>query len=236
MNIIKFIVYFFYMVYMSSKSIKLWIIKKINGESAGIEYTGKVAKDWAKFTVKIIGLNIKIIGEENIPKEPCCYMGNHTSILDVPILIDSVDKCMGFIAKKEMIHAPFLNFWLKQYKFVTLDRENAREAMKSIKKGADYIKEGYSMAIFPEGTRSKDGKIKEFKKGSLKLATLAKAPIVPVTIEGAYRAFEKDRKFRPIDLTITFSPPFYTENLTREEEKDLMNKVRFTIAKNLGQE
>lgn len=236
MNIIKIVIYFLYMIYMSLKSVKLWIIKKTKGEKAGIEYTGRVAKDWARFTVKIIGLNIKIKGKENIPKEPCCYMGNHTSILDVPVLIDSVDKCMGFIAKKEMIHAPFLSFWLKQYKCVALDRENAREAIRSIKEGADYIKDGYSMAIFPEGTRSQDGKLKDFKKGSLKLATMAKAPIVPVTIEGAYRAFEKDRKFRPIDLTITFSEPFYTEDLSREEEKELMEKVRSVIAKNLGQE
>lgn len=236
MNIVKVIIYFFYMIFMSSKSIKLWVIKKTKGEKAGIEYTGKVAQRWARFTVKIIGLNITIKGKENIPNEPCCYMGNHTSILDIPVLINSVDKCMGFIAKKEMLDAPFLSFWLKQYKCVALDRENAREAIKTIKEGAEYIKEGYSMAIFPEGTRNQDGKLREFKKGSLKLATLAKAPIVPVTIEGAYRAFEKDRKFRPIDLTITFSEPFYTKDLTRDEEKELMDKVRTVIAEKLGQE
>ncbi|WP_300382881.1 lysophospholipid acyltransferase family protein [Clostridium sp.] len=235
MNIVKIIIYFFYMIYMSLKSIKLWIVKKTKGEKAGVDYCGKVAKDWSRFTVKIIGLNITIKGKENIPKEPCCYMGNHTSILDIPVLIDSVDKCMGFIAKKEMINAPFLGFWINRYKCVPLDRENAREAIKSIKKGSDNIKEGYSMAIFPEGTRSQDGKLKDFKKGSLKLATMAKAPIVPVTIDGAYRAFEKGKKFRAIDLTITFSEPFYTENLNREEEKALMEKVRAVIAKNLGQ-
>ena len=89
------------------------------------------------------------------------------------------------------------------------------------------------MAIFPEGTRSKNGELMEFKKGSLKLATMAKAPIVPVTIDGAYRAFEIDRKFKAIDITITFSEPIYTENLSREEEKSLMEKVRSEIAKNL---
>lgn len=233
--VIKIIIYLFYMIYMSLKSIKLWIIKKIKGEKAAIEYTGRVAKDWARFTVKIIGLNITVKGKENIPKEPCCYMGNHTSILDIPVLINSVDKCMGFVAKKEMMKVPFFSFWLKQYKCIALDRENAREAMKSIKMGSEFIKEGYSMAIFPEGTRSKDGSLKEFKKGSLKLATLAKAPIVPVAIEGAYRAFEKDKKFKPIDLTITFSKPLYTENLTREEEKNLMDKVRDAVAENLNE-
>ena len=116
---------------------------------------------------------------------------------------------------------------------LTLDRENAREAIKSIREGADNIKEGYSMAIFPEGTRSKDGKLREFKKGSLKLATMAKAPIVPVSISGAYRAYEIDGKFKPIDITITFAEPIYTDKLSREEEKELMKNVRDIVAQNI---
>ncbi|MDI9216754.1 lysophospholipid acyltransferase family protein, partial [Clostridium tertium] len=78
-------------------------------------------------------------------------------------------------------------------------------------------------------------KLREFKKGSLKLATMAKAPVVPVSIDGAYRAYEIDRKFKSIDITVTFGKPIYTENLTREEEKGLMEKVREVISKNLGQ-
>lgn len=138
----------------------------------------------------------------------------------------------GFVAKKEMVKTPILGIgW--DYNWVPLDRENAREAIKAIREGANNIKNGYSMAIFPEGTRSKDGKLREFKKGSLKLATMAKAPVVPVSINGAYRAYEIDRKFKPIDITVTFGEPIYTENLTREEEKELMEKVRGIVLKNL---
>lgn len=234
MSYFKIISYGIYMIFMQLKAVKRWYLEKTKGERAAIDYSGKVGEDWARYTIhNALGMNVTIKGKENIPNVPCCYIGNHTSILDIPILIDSVGKCMGFVAKKEMVKAPVLGYWMSKYNCVPLDRENAREAIKVIKKGSENIKKGYSMAIFPEGTRSKNGELMEFKKGSLKLATMAKAPIVPVTIDGAYRAFEIDRKFKAIDITITFSEPIYTENLSREEEKSLMEKVRSEIAKNL---
>lgn len=234
MSYFKIISYGIYMIFMQLKAVKRWYLEKTKGEKAATDYSGKVGEDWARYTIhNALGMNVTIKGKENIPNVPCCYIGNHTSILDIPILIDSVGKCMGFVAKKEMVKAPVLGYWMSKYNCVPLDRENAREAIKVIRKGSENIKKGYSMAIFPEGTRSKNGELMEFKKGSLKLATMAKAPIVPVTIDGAYRAFEIDRKFKPIDITITFSEPIYTENLSREEEKSLMEKVRSEIAKNL---
>ena len=143
---------------------------------------------------------------------------------------------MGFIAKKEMANTPILGYLMKEYNCVALDRENVREGLKSIKEGVNNIKAGYSMAIFPEGTRSKNGKMGQFKKGSLKLATMAKAPIVPVAIEGAYRAYEENRKFKPIDIKVIFSKPIFTDKLTKEEEKELPERIRSIIAQNLGEE
>ena len=236
MKIIKVINYGLYMIFMQLKGIKRLYIEKTKGKEAAVEYSGKVGEDWARYTIhKAIKMNVTVIGKENIPDVPCCYIGNHTSILDIPLLIDSVGKCMGFVAKKEMLKVPIIGYWVEKYKCVPLDRENAREAIKVIREGAENIKNGYSMAIFPEGTRSKDGKLKEFKKGSLKLATMAKAPIVPVSIDGAYRAYEIDRKFKPIDITVTFGKPIYTDNLTKEEEKELMEKIREVVRVNLKQ-
>lgn len=235
MKFYKIIYYGFYMLFMQIKGIKRWYIEKTKGEKAAVDYSGKVGRDWARYTIhSTLEMNVTVVGKENIPDVACCYIGNHTSILDIPLLIDSVGKCMGFVAKKEMVKAPILGYWMKQYNCVPLDRGNAREAIKAIRQGADNIKKGYSMAIFPEGTRSKDGKLGEFKKGSLKLATMAKAPVVPVSINGAYRAYEIDRKFKPIDITVTFGEPIYTDKLSREEEKQLMEKVREEVAKNLS--
>lgn len=236
MRFYKGIHYILYMIVLRLKAIKLWFIRKTKGVDAGYEYSAKVGRDWANYTInKSIEMNVIIKGKENIPERACCFIGNHTSILDIPLLMDSAGRAMGFIAKKEMLKTPVIGYWMQQYHCVPLDRENARSAIKVIQQGAENIKNGYSMCIFPEGTRSKDGKLQEFKKGSLKLATKAKAPIVPVAIDGAYRAFEIDRKFKSIDITITFCEPIYTENLTRDEEKDLAMRVRNIIEKELKQ-
>ncbi|MGL5381135.1 lysophospholipid acyltransferase family protein [Clostridium sp.] len=236
MKIFKGIHYLGYMIVLRLKAIKLWYIRKTKGIEAGLEYSGNVGLAWSDYTVnKSLQMNVNIKGKENIPNEACCFIGNHTSILDIPLLMDSAGRAMGFIAKKEMLKTPVIGYWMQQYNCVPLDRENPREAIKVIQQGAANLKNGYSMCIFPEGTRSKDGKLGEFKKGSLKLATKAKAPIIPVAIDGAYRAFEIDRKFKTIDITVTFGKPIYTDDLTRDEEKELAEKVRGIIAKELNQ-
>lgn len=235
-GIFKGIHYLLYMIVLRLKAIKLWYIRKTKGIEAGYEYSAKVGRDWADYTInRAIKMNVTVKGKENIPDRACCFIGNHTSILDIPLLMDSAERAMGFIAKKEMLKTPVIGYWMQQYHCVPLDRENAREAIKVIQQGAENLKNGYSMCIFPEGTRSKDGKVQEFKKGSLKLATKAKAPIIPVAIDGAYRAFEIDRKFKAIDITITFGKPIYTDNLNRDEEKALADRVRDIIVKELNQ-
>ena len=213
--------------------IKYGFLRKFKGIDAATEYSGRVLYYWSKFTVNIIGIDLEIIGKDNIPKEPCVFIGNHTSILDIPILAYTADRNIGFIAKKELLKAPFIGYWLKRGCCVALDRDNPREAIRVINEGSDNVKKGLSMAIFPEGTRSKDGEVAEFKKGSLKLATKAKAPIVPVTIDGAYKSYEKDKKFQPSKVVITFGKAIHTDNLSRDEEKLLTDKVRDVVISNL---
>lgn len=229
----KIIVYTIYMVFVRLKGIKYGFLRKFKGIDAATEYSGRVLYYWSKFTVNIIGIDLEIIGKDNIPKEPCVFIGNHTSILDIPVLAYSAERSIGFIAKSELLKAPFIGYWLKRGSSVALDRDNPRDAIRVINEGVTNIKNGLSMAIFPEGTRSKDGKVMEFKKGSLKLATKAKAPIVPVTIDGAYKSYEKDKKFQPSKIVITFGKAIPTDTLSREEEKLLTDKVRDIVISNL---
>ena len=155
---------------------------------------------------------------ENIPKEPCVFIGNHSSILDIPILLYTVNRKIGFIAKKEILKTPIIGYWLKKSKCVPLDRENPRTAIEAINEAVQNLKEGSSMVIFPEGTRNKEGKVGEFKKGSLKLATKAKVKIVPVSIDRASRAFEDTREFKPTKIKVVFGEAIDTKNLSKEEE------------------
>ena len=92
------------------------------------------------------------------------------------------------------------------------------------------------MMIFPEGTRSLDGKTLPFKKGSMKLAIKAKAPIVPVTIDSSFTSFEKNNKFKPSTVIVTFHKAIETSNITKDEEKDLAENVRNIIISSLRDE
>lgn len=235
-KLFKGIHYGIYMLIMRLKAIKLFFIRKFKGQEAGDKYIESVAYNWSKYTInKALEMNVTIVGAENVLDEACLFVGNHTSILDCPLLVVAAKRCIGFIAKEELIKAPFMGYWIRESKCVPINRENVREAIKSINQGIANLKEGHSMAIFPEGTRSKNGKIGEFKKGSLKLATKSKVPIIPVAMDRADRAFEIDRKFKTIDITVTFGKPIYTDNLTKEEEKGLTEQVRTVIANALGQ-
>ncbi|MBB6714737.1 lysophospholipid acyltransferase family protein [Clostridium gasigenes] len=234
MDLFKKINYGLYMIILRLKAIKLFFIRRFKGEVEADKYVAKVECAWADYTInKAVKMNVTVIGEENIPDEPCVFIGNHTSVLDCPLLIFTSKRSIGFIAKKELIKVPIIGYWIKQAKCVPIDRENVREAVKVINEGVQNLKEGHSMAVFPEGTRSKDGKLGEFKRGSMKLATKAKVPIIPVAMDRADRAFEIDRKIKQIDIIVTFGEPIYTNNLTKEEEKELAEKVRSVIANSL---
>lgn len=233
---LKGIWYGFYMIYFRLKGIKWWFVKKFQGDKEAEKYALKAGKAWCQFTVDIIGINITVKGKENLMDEPAVYIGNHTSILDIPILFVSADRMFGLIGKKEILKTPVIGYWMEKLNGIPLDRDDVRSAIKVIQEGCNKIKNGVSMGIFPEGTRSKDGTIGEFKGGSFKLATKTKSPIIPFAIDGAYRAFEIDRKFKPIDITITFLEPIYTKDLSKDDEKKLPMEVRSLIAKTLGQE
>ena len=224
--IFKYIWYGIYMTCLGIKISKYFFINLIKGEEAAIEYAFKTTKLWGKFTTKIVGMDVEIHGEENIPNEAVVFMGNHTSILDVAVLLAKLKRNVGFIAKKEMKKVPVFSFWIEKNKSLFLDREDAREGIKVINKGVEQIKEGISMVIFPEGTRGNGDEVAEFKKGSMKLATKAKAPIVPMAISGTYACFEKNRRFTPGKVIISYGKPIYTEEISREELKDLNVKVR----------
>ncbi|WP_194190027.1 lysophospholipid acyltransferase family protein [Clostridium chrysemydis] len=232
MKIFKYIKYGLYMIGLRIKGIKFNHILKKYGEDEAFKYGDDVFIKWCNFTINTVGMDIQIKGEENIPKETCVFIGNHQSILDIPVLRYACKKDLGFIAKKEVLKVPILGFWVKSMNCVPLDRTNPRDAVKVITKGVEYLKRGYNMAIFPEGTRSKDGEIHEFKKGSMKLATKAKVKIVPVSIDGTSKCFEDNRSFIPGKVTIVFGKAIDTASLTKEEEKNLTEELEKIVKEN----
>jgi 1-acyl-sn-glycerol-3-phosphate acyltransferase len=229
----KKIIFIFYVIWVMMKGLKYEYIKKTKGKTRALEYSQKVTYLWSKFIVKIIGIELEVKGIENIPNETCVFIGNHSSILDIPILLSTVNRTVGFIAKKEILKTPVIGYWLTRTNCVPLDRENPRAAMQSINEAVQNLKEGTSMAVFPEGTRNKEGKVGDFKKGSLKLATKASVYIVPVSIDRASRAYEDTREFTPTKIKVAFGEAIDTKNLSKEEEIHLAENIRNTVISNL---
>lgn len=229
----KKIKYGIYMINARIKSLKYAYLKKVKGDNIAQDFVQKTIYKWSKYTVDTIGIDLDVRGLENIPDEPCVFIGNHSSILDIPIILYTTNKRIGFVAKKEVFSVPLLGYWIKKSGSVALDRENARSALKTIKTAVDNISQGYSMGIFPEGTRNKDGGVGSFKKGSFKLATKSKVKIVPVSIDRASRAYEDNKEFTPCKIKVVYGKTIDTSNLTKDEEKNLVERVRNIIIENL---
>lgn len=216
----KFAILFFsYMIYIAYRKFKYNIVKSKLTYEENEEYLFDVINNWSKAIIKFSGLKVQLHGKENLPTEPCLYIANHQSQLDIPLIMANINEVAGAIAKKEIERWPIVSSWMKEFDCVFIDRENTREGLKSILQGVENLKKGRSMLIFPEGTRSKSHTVNEFKKGSLKLAIKAKVPIVPITVDGAFKALEG----KPEDLKakMIIHKPIYVDNLSKEELNNL---------------
>lgn len=199
------------------------------------QYVYLKVKEWAQYIIRQVGAKVEVIGKENIPEGPCLFVSNHQGAMDIPLILGTSDRTIGFVAKKELLKYKFLAYWCKQINCVFMDRENIREAIKSIDEGVEYLKNGSSMLIFPEGTRSKGPEVGEFKKGSIKLGLKAGKPIVPVSICDSYLLREANSgwKFKPGNVKIIFGKPIDPAALDKKQQRDLTEKIREIIVENL---
>ena len=195
----------------------------------------KLAQLWALSIVKITGVKATVTGKENIPRSGgVCFVSNHCGYFDIILLLAFCTRQFGFIAKKELAFVPFLNCWIFMLGGLFIDRKNIRKGIKTIRKGAQRISTGGGMIIFPEGTRSKGQGLLSFRPGSLKLATMAKAPIVPVAIEGSYDVFEKTKRFVRTPVKLAFLKPIDTKDMPREDQKNILcDKIYLAIKEEL---
>ncbi len=178
-----------------------------------------------------IGTKVVTHNKELIPPlgEPICFVANHQSALDIPVVAGFLNIWAGFVAKAELKKIPIVSSWIKSIHCVYIDRKSPRSSVEAILKGVDNIRNGIPMFIFPEGTRSKNGKVAEFKTGALKLATRAKAIIVPISIEGTRGALEDRKRFKNQKITLTVHTPIDTSLLDEEGLKELPTTVYASI-------
>lgn len=185
-----------------------------------------------------LGGRVHISGLEHLEGngERICFISNHQSYADIPLIVSHLPMLAGFVAKKELLRIPILSSWMRALGCVYIDRSSARSSVKAILDGVSMIKSGHPLVIFPEGTRSKGPKYGTFKSGSLKLATRAKAVIIPLTIENTYQLLEHRKGGRGLhtDIYLTIHPPVPSAELDEHQMKGLPDRIFGTIEEQLS--
>jgi 1-acyl-sn-glycerol-3-phosphate acyltransferase len=187
---------------------------------------------WAWINLTSTGVRVRVIGKEKIDKDKSyIVMTNHQSNLDVLALATRLPLQLRWIAKRELMKVPIFGFAIKRLGMIIIDRKNPEKAHESMKSAGEKMKSGLSIIIFPEGTRSKDGKLLEFKKGGFVMALQTKTPILPITINGSRFCLPKGGLFslRPGTIQMIIHDIVDVAGLTVEDRDRLSEKVREVI-------
>lgn len=171
--------------------------------------THKCLTYWARTNLTLVGLKVRIDGLERLdPKGTYIFMANHASFLDILLAFACIPHNFRIIAKVETFSIPIMGWVLKRSHQIPMHRVNPRKGLASLHQAAGLLKKGISIFVFPEGTRTFDGEIKEFKAPLFILPIRARVPVVPVLIEGTFNALRRGSFFlKPAPLKITFHDP-----------------------------
>lgn len=203
------------------------IFEKIN-----MDARNKSSLAIVKWGLKVIGfisgVKLEVNGLDNIPDgQAVLFVGNHISFFDIIVTYPLMKRPTGYIAKKEIKKVPFLSWWMYFVNCIFLDRKDPRQGLKSVLEASEKIKNGTSIFLFPEGTRSKDGKLAEFKDGGFKIATKSKAPIVPVGIQGTSDILENHFPIiKSGKVIVNFGKPVFTSEMSRAQQKSLPDLIK----------
>ncbi|NQT30148.1 MAG: 1-acyl-sn-glycerol-3-phosphate acyltransferase [Candidatus Saganbacteria bacterium] len=186
---------------------------------------------WAKFLIFSSGLSAQTQGIENIPKDKTLiFAANHQGAADILIVLGCLPIGFRFAIKKELYQTPVFGWYLRQAGYFSVDREVVLSAYRTVKQIIEILKIGESVLIFPEGTRSKTGKLGKFRRGSLLAALKSGAPIVPVAISGSFNLMPRGTWIiHPCPVKFSVGKPIYINS--KEDYDNKVLEVRDSIAK-----
>lgn len=190
---------------------------------------------WGRGCLWLAGTKIRVQGAEHLPlHQSAVYIANHQSNFDIPALYAGLPIQFRWLAKKELFDVPLFGPAMKRCGYIPIDRSDRRQAMHSLNEAARQISEGASVIVFPEGTRTEDGQLQDFKKGGFLIAVKAQVPIIPIAIKGSYQVMAKNHfQLQPGKIEIKIFPPIATAGLKTNAIDTLMQQAREPIAKSL---
>lgn len=186
------------------------------------------------FLTRMVGMRVRVEGKENIPEGACLFTANHTSTVDAPAIVSSIPRQIAVIAKKSLFEIPLVGRAFRIANFIPVNRRDHESALASVEAAVGETKRGISFLIYPEGTRSDNGRLLRFKKGAFVLAIKAGVPIVPVACSGAHRVWPPTRwRIYRGEVVVRFCPPVDASAYTFEQRDILAQRVHDIIAEAL---
>jgi 1-acyl-sn-glycerol-3-phosphate acyltransferase len=222
--------FFFLFVYFMPLCLYAWI----TGRTGVIYREGQRGCRWALW---IAGVRLEFFGLEKIPTDHAVvFMANHQSMVDPPALLGFMPPVLVML-KRTLFWIPALGWAMAMRGFVPIEREHRERAMHAVEQAVAELKAGHSFLVYPEGTRTPDGRLLPFKRGAFVMAVRAQVPIVPISVSGAYKIMRKGQfTLHPGTVRITFHDPVPTEGLDLNDRTAIIEKVRSSIAAGLSDE
>ena len=183
------------------------------------------------FLVHAAGVRVRVKGRERIPQGVCLFAANHTSSADAPAIVGAIPRRVAILLKESLFHWPIVGQAFQAVRFIPVKRDARESAISSVERATEAMKAGQSFLIYPEGTRSPDGRLQEFKKGAVVMAIKAGVPIVPMVCTGAHHIMEKHSLvIRPGEMVVEFLEPIDASKYSFEERDVLNQKVHDAMA------
>ena len=192
-----------------------------------------IARIWCRLLCKLNGVKVEIKGLEHLLKnQPQIFISNHQGYFDIFALSGYLPVQIRWVAKSSLFKIPFMGWAMTAAGYIPVTRTDRKKSYQAFLKTVEKVKEGCSVIIFPEGTRSKDGKVGPFKKGSNLIATRANSPMIPVTIVGSGEIIKKgSAMINPGSVQIILSSPV-RKHLEEKDANEVLNSIRETIIEN----
>jgi 1-acyl-sn-glycerol-3-phosphate acyltransferase len=186
------------------------------------------------FFVRAVGIRVRIVGRERIPKTACLFVANHTSSADAPAVVGAIPRRVAILLKESLFRWPIAGQAFALAGFIPVNRREHDSAIASVEKATASLRAGQSFLIYPEGTRSPDGRLQEFKKGAAVMAIKAGVPIVPIACSGAHRVMRKrSLRIHPGEVLVGFLDPIDASPYSFEQRDELNTRVHDAMAAGL---